>query len=119
MAQFKLPANSVVGKGTVHPAPQNATKTRTFHIYRWNPDDGRNPRVRHRRHGLAQFGNRANADLVPVEELLFQRCERLLGLVRHGVFEARRVNQLFENGQTRIGRSGRVVLLENLVGLAQ
>ncbi len=45
MAEFKLPANSVVGKGKVHPAPADATHTRTLKVYRWNPDDGRNPRI--------------------------------------------------------------------------
>lgn len=45
MAQFNLPVNSVVGKGTTHPIPAQATRTKTFQVYRWNPDDGRNPRL--------------------------------------------------------------------------
>ena len=45
MAQFTLPANSKIGKGKSFPAPNGATKTRTFQIYRWNPDDGTNPRI--------------------------------------------------------------------------
>ena len=45
MAQFKLPANSVVGKGKTHRAPDGATRVKNFLVYRWNPDDGRNPRV--------------------------------------------------------------------------
>jgi len=45
MAQFKLPANSVVGKGETHRAPQGASRIKDFLVYRWNPDDGRNPRI--------------------------------------------------------------------------
>ncbi len=45
MVEFSLPANSKVGKGKVHPAPEGAKRTKTFEIYRWNPDDGQNPRV--------------------------------------------------------------------------
>jgi len=44
MAEFRLPKNSRVGKGTAHPA-QTGGNTRKFNIYRWNPDDGQNPRV--------------------------------------------------------------------------
>ena len=45
MAEFALPANSKVGRGESHPAPAGAANVRTFKVYRWNPDDGRNPRV--------------------------------------------------------------------------
>ena len=45
MAEFTLPANSKVGEGKTFPAPQGARNVRAFKIYRWNPDDGRNPRV--------------------------------------------------------------------------
>lgn len=45
MAQFTLPANSKIGEGKSFPAPSGATKTKTFQIYRWNPDDGANPRI--------------------------------------------------------------------------
>ncbi len=45
MAEFSLPANSVIkGGGKRFPAPQGATRTKAFKIYRWNPDDGQNPR---------------------------------------------------------------------------
>ena len=44
MAEFKLPANSVVGTGEVHRAT-GATKVKNFLVYRWNPDDGKNPRI--------------------------------------------------------------------------
>ena len=45
MAEFTLPANSKVKKGQTHKAPDGATKIKNFKVYRWNPDDGQNPRV--------------------------------------------------------------------------
>jgi len=45
MAEFALPANSKVGRGTTHPAPSGATNVRRFQVYRWNPDDGQKPRM--------------------------------------------------------------------------
>ena len=45
MAQFTLPANSKIGTGDTYPAPAGAARTRTFKVYRWNPDDGKTPRV--------------------------------------------------------------------------
>ncbi len=45
MAEFALPANSKVGPGESHPAPAGAASPRTFKVYRWNPDDGANPRL--------------------------------------------------------------------------
>jgi len=45
MAEFRLPKNSRVTKGKAFPAPAGATNTRTFRLYRWDPDDGDNPRV--------------------------------------------------------------------------
>ncbi len=44
MAEFSLPKNSKVGKGKTVKA-DGATNTRNFHVYRWNPDDGENPRM--------------------------------------------------------------------------
>ena len=45
MAQFTLPRNSKVTKGTHHPAKDGAQNTRTFTIYRWSPEDDENPRL--------------------------------------------------------------------------
>ena len=45
MAVLRLPANSRVGEGAVHKAPAGAAEVRTFAVYRWNPDDGANPRL--------------------------------------------------------------------------
>jgi succinate dehydrogenase / fumarate reductase iron-sulfur subunit len=45
MAHFTLPRNSKVGTGTTYPAPPGAKRLKTFKVYRWNPDDGRNPRL--------------------------------------------------------------------------
>ena len=45
MVAFTLPANSRIGKGRTYPAPAGARRVRQFRIYRWNPDDGQNPRT--------------------------------------------------------------------------
>jgi succinate dehydrogenase / fumarate reductase iron-sulfur subunit len=45
MVEFNLPANSRIGHGLNFPAPAGATQAREFRIYRWNPDDGQNPRM--------------------------------------------------------------------------
>ncbi len=44
MARMRLPQNSRVEAGANHPAPAGAKNPRRFVVYRWNPDDGRNPR---------------------------------------------------------------------------
>jgi len=43
MVEFSLPANSKVGKGKHHPAPSGAKRTKTFRVYRYDPDSGSNP----------------------------------------------------------------------------
>ena len=45
MAEFTLPANSKVQPGKTHKAPAGAKRTKSFSIYRWNADDGQNPRM--------------------------------------------------------------------------
>ncbi|MDG4555852.1 MAG: succinate dehydrogenase iron-sulfur subunit [Candidatus Contendobacter sp.] len=45
MAQFKLPANSVIGKGKTYYAGTGAKNVKRFQIYRWDPDSGENPRM--------------------------------------------------------------------------
>ncbi len=45
MVQLTLPANSKIGKGKIWPKPAGAKHVTEFRIYRWNPDDGQNPRV--------------------------------------------------------------------------
>ena len=44
MAEFSLPKNSRVTQGKHFPA-KGAKNVRTFKVYRWNPDDGANPRT--------------------------------------------------------------------------
>jgi succinate dehydrogenase / fumarate reductase, iron-sulfur subunit len=43
MAEFTLPKNSKVGVGKTHRAPAGAKRVKEFKVYRWNPDDGKNP----------------------------------------------------------------------------
>jgi succinate dehydrogenase / fumarate reductase, iron-sulfur subunit len=45
MAEFTLPANSKVHDGKKWPSPEGAKRTKSFKIYRWDPDTGANPRV--------------------------------------------------------------------------
>ena len=46
MVQLTLPKNSQVTQGTSWPAPANPKgEVKEFRIYRWNPDDGANPRL--------------------------------------------------------------------------
>ena len=45
MAEFALPANSKIRKGTDHSAPEGAKRARTFRVYRWDPDSGETPRI--------------------------------------------------------------------------
>ncbi|EIE48883.1 succinate dehydrogenase [Salipiger aestuarii] len=45
MVQFTLPKNSKIRTGKTWPKPAGATNVRAFKIYRWNPEDGENPRV--------------------------------------------------------------------------
>src|SRR5580698_5512418 len=45
MVAFNLPPNSRIGQGQTFKAPAGAVRVREFKIYRWNPDDGKNPRT--------------------------------------------------------------------------
>lgn len=44
MAQFSLPANSIVKKGKVFKDESGSDNIKVFRVYRWSPDDGENPR---------------------------------------------------------------------------
>src|SRR5438477_485039 len=45
MVEFALPKNSKISGGKAWPKPAGATETREFRVYRWNPDDGKNPHI--------------------------------------------------------------------------
>ena len=45
MVEFALPKNSKISGGKEWPKPHGANDTREFKVYRWNPDDGKNPSV--------------------------------------------------------------------------
>src|ERR1043166_4123694 len=45
MVQFTLPKNSKVTEGKTWAYPTGAHDVREYRIYRWNPDDGKNPRM--------------------------------------------------------------------------
>jgi succinate dehydrogenase / fumarate reductase iron-sulfur subunit len=45
MVEFALPKNSRPVAGKMWPRPASAKNVREFRVYRWNPDDGQNPRI--------------------------------------------------------------------------
>ena len=45
MVEFTLPANSKIGTGKTVDSANGASRSKTFKIYRWNPDDGNSPVV--------------------------------------------------------------------------
>ena len=45
MVELALPKNSTITEGKVWDKPANANNVREFKIYRWSPDDGKNPRT--------------------------------------------------------------------------
>jgi succinate dehydrogenase / fumarate reductase iron-sulfur subunit len=46
MAEFALPANSKISRdGATHRAPAGAKRVKSFRVYRWSPDDDKNPRI--------------------------------------------------------------------------
>jgi succinate dehydrogenase / fumarate reductase iron-sulfur subunit len=45
MVQLRLPRNSRMSVGKTWPKPEGAANLKTFRIYRWNPEDGANPRI--------------------------------------------------------------------------
>ena len=45
MVELKLPKNSRISNGKIWPEPENSNNVRKFRVYRWNPDDEKNPAV--------------------------------------------------------------------------
>ena len=45
MVQLTLPKNSKITEGKTWQRPTGARNVTAFRIYRWNPDDGANPRM--------------------------------------------------------------------------
>ncbi|MBV00268.1 MAG: succinate dehydrogenase iron-sulfur subunit [Rhodospirillaceae bacterium] len=45
MAEFRLPANSKMTTGRLYQASEDASKVKSFKVYRYDPDDGENPRI--------------------------------------------------------------------------
>jgi succinate dehydrogenase / fumarate reductase iron-sulfur subunit len=45
MVQLTLPRNSKIKTGKAWPAPTGVKNVRPFKVYRWNPEDGENPRL--------------------------------------------------------------------------
>jgi len=45
MVQLTLPKNSTIKSGKTWPKPEGATNLVEYRVYRWDPEDGANPRV--------------------------------------------------------------------------
>ncbi len=45
MVELTLPKNSKINPGKTWDKPEGASNLKEFKIYRWNPDDGKNPQV--------------------------------------------------------------------------
>ena len=45
MVQLALPRNSRIKTGKTWNRPQGKGKWKEFRVYRWNPEDGKNPRI--------------------------------------------------------------------------
>lgn len=45
MVELTLPKNSKIAEGKVWPRLEGAKRERAFRVYRWNPDDGKNPQI--------------------------------------------------------------------------
>jgi succinate dehydrogenase / fumarate reductase iron-sulfur subunit len=45
MVELALPKNSKIRRGKTYRAANDAKNVKTFHVYRWDPEDGENPRV--------------------------------------------------------------------------
>ena len=56
MAKFTLPQNSKIKKGKHIDAAKGAKNAKTFKVYRWDPDDGGNPRMDSYRINLDECG---------------------------------------------------------------
>jgi succinate dehydrogenase / fumarate reductase, iron-sulfur subunit len=56
MAEFTLPANSKVREGRRFAGKGGAKNPKAFKVYRWNPDDGENPRLDAYEIDLAECG---------------------------------------------------------------
>jgi len=45
MVKLRLPKNSAVTAGRLYKSESGSPNIRRFQVYRWNPDDGKNPRI--------------------------------------------------------------------------
>ncbi|MDX5367504.1 MAG: succinate dehydrogenase iron-sulfur subunit [Alphaproteobacteria bacterium] len=45
MVQFRLPKNSTMSEGKTFKAEPGAKNVKRFRVYRWSPDDGKNPTI--------------------------------------------------------------------------
>jgi succinate dehydrogenase / fumarate reductase, iron-sulfur subunit len=68
MVEFALPKNSRMQPGKKHAAGPGAKNAREFRIYRWTPDDGKNPRIDTYEIDLADCGPMVLDALIKIKE---------------------------------------------------
>ena len=73
MAEFSLPANSRVQTGVTYSAPKDSGSTRSFKVYRYDPDTEENPRIDTYEIDLDDCGQWC---LMPLSKLKMRRIPR-------------------------------------------
>ena len=71
--QLTLPKNSRMKPGKIWPKPADAKKTTEFRIYRWNPDDGGDPRIDTERRDRDDCGPMVLDAMIPIESKINRR----------------------------------------------
>ncbi len=68
MVQFTLPRNSKIKTGKIWNRPESKGKRKEFRVYRWNPEDGENPRIDGYWINLAECGPMVLDGLIKIKE---------------------------------------------------
>jgi len=87
MLQVTLPRNSRIKTGKTWNRPESKGKWKEFRVYRWNPDDGENPRIDGYWINLAECGPMVLDGLTKIKNeidstLTFRRSARQKSLRR-------------------------------------
>jgi succinate dehydrogenase / fumarate reductase iron-sulfur subunit len=72
MVQLTLPKNSTITAGRTFKNDDGATSVKSFRIYRWNPDDGQNPRIDTYEIDLGKCGPMVLDALIKIKEEIDQ-----------------------------------------------
>ena len=89
MAEFSLPNNSKIVKGEYFKDKTGSTNLKKVNVYRWNPDDGKNPRIEQIGCWMHSIkGQKGLAYLISVSfRNQYSSFFKLIRLIRHFQFE--------------------------------